>query len=326
MITLSFKYNYILKALATSTSLTTFMRDSTGLATFNHLTPEEIEKYFPMVLVNLEAEVNSYGIKFIDTVNLSTDLTAMSTLLKLRNAFDQNRLQKSINDSTEVREAISTTLSDIVDEDILITKFIETFKSVFPLANMWSDLHGQRYTVTSSSIFVHYLQDLLENQPMSNDAGTTMLSRYMLKIYSHITRIKKQAATFCTRPDITTKYSDIDFNKYDADLARMPVDDIAFYLNSGVLHPLFRQQPGDTDFITAHKAANDHHFEYYITRGIDTPREAQLIKLVGEYCINEWGKDDCVRIIQGYLEKTKFTDAIKDRLVYLATEYKHLAV
>lgn len=324
MPTFSFKFDMLTKYTSASEGLVEYLTEQTGLLEFSTCSERKLDEYLELAKTYLINELNEMGIVFVDTVDWSQNIN-LTLLHNLRVMFDYARLQQSLERSSEIRELLLSTITNNMDEEILITSVIEAFYEMYRISTIWSTLYAQRYSVTNTSVFVAMLEELLMKVGDSADSKITLQGKYSLSIYNHVNQIRKIAALFCTsKPELGVTYSMIDFSRYDTDLTKIPPDDIPLYMNAGNMHPLFRQEVGDTPFMQAHKSSNDHHFEYYFTRDITEPSTIQIIKLIGEYCIPAWDREVCMALISGMMEKTRFTDATKEKFLRWITDYKQL--
>lgn len=315
MITHPFKQNILNRTLSQSVGLRTFLIESTGLEDFTRLNESDLDKYYNTALEFLEAELGQIGIRTIDTIDFVTDIEAVSCASIIREAFSVGALVRILSQSDTVRENIENVIeNNDYAPDMLITQLIERFHTEMPISEMWRKLDLNKFSFINSALFVKHVISVLDMEPKSNDTNTKALAEYVKELYMHVNDVKTTIAALTNLEEIDVTFSDYNFNNYDRDLGHIPPEAIFMYSDKSNLHPVFRKLAGDIPLFAIHKENTDHHFEYYIKRGVTTMQDSQILKLVGEYCIPGWSLEVRLALFTGMLAQTKLDSATQLRI------------
>lgn len=311
---IALKYKLLTTAWESSPSFAENMAMETGLLGFNGATEIDLNTYFPQMVLMIENEVADMGIRVVDTVNLVSDLEAITQLLLVRQLFDQAILETRLSESEELRSVFQNELTGLEttqDIEILFSTLVKEIQSTLALSERWSTLSSHRYLFVSTMVFVDYIRNILDKPPRVTEQDTTQLSRYVAGVVKHKSYMQRVLQTLCGSSTSKVSYTTLNMECYGNEIRKIPAQDVAVYLFSTEPHPFFTDVQ-DTDFMLWFRSETDTFIEYYTAHQITEPRIDQLFKIAAEYSIPEWSLTECVRRVSGV-----FSEACQEELLRL---------
>jgi hypothetical protein len=272
--------------LKSSESITEYMILKYGVDGVNDFENYDLRNVYTECLKLLLEELHQIGIEFNETTDLEYNSVVTRVAILLRYMFDKKELNIHINSSETIKTAVHDYINDgNYNEDLFITGLIETLFEVNKLSLNWEFLHRNRFTFKNTDKLLKHVSVIMDKDLYITDDHADKISRYIVAIVNHVNFVRETVQFVLSNYVAVLDYSmsDFDFKLYDVDLNRIPVEYIDIYLDESDPHPVCTKRDGDIDFITSHKKAKDHHFNYYIENGNKTPTFKQIVVLFAEY-------------------------------------------
>lgn len=303
------------KILSISETVREQMIETYGIENYNRLTEIELDKYLKQAIIFLENELNSMGIRFIEPISTQEDCYTINLAITLRWVFSEKALLTALSADEQILQLVKDTLEGNHDQGRLINALVVAMNALLPFSTVWADLKSSTNLFYSTDKFCEYIVDLTTREFDITFTDIQKISNISLGVIQHVKQVKFVVGFLCEQKDVSCKIEDFDFTHYDVDVIRMPMDDVSKYMIKNT-HPLFTDEGIDTPFIKSHKQNQDHHYEYYISRGLETATEKQIIQLVAEYCVKEWGAELRKTTSYTLLSATPFSQELKDKIMH----------
>ena len=318
----SFKQHALDEILRISPNIHTQLVEQSGIMDFEEMVPTDLSICFTIAVETLDRELMEMGIIFNEDADYHHNASIVELMLVVRELFGSTYMLDKLASSEVVRRSLWYDISNYDSTNSLITDLIESMYELHRISEGWIKLNNDRLSLSNNASFVAHIQAILDRSPIIPTAEIEGLTEYTILVHNHVTRLKKITQELITLGKTDVRFTDINYSRYDVDLAWMGNEDSRQYRLGTFGHPAYSSR-SDVDAVKTHKAVSQHHFEYYANKPINLT-EKQMVLLAVEHYLPELGVAGNVTMVIGLIHDTLITDTDAKRIVELVKDCYNL--